>query len=94
LILALVDQIVFQDRHLELERAIIVLVIDEQHPNEFLADVHFSGVILLGPRNHSDLGIGEYALEISVKLPDFLNVHGNLQSEGLGQLLGRYGRNR
>ena len=36
--LFLIDQIVLEDRHLELERAIIVLVVDEEHADELLAD--------------------------------------------------------
>src|SRR3954462_12189010 len=72
----LVDQIVLEDRHLELERAIIVLVVDEEHADEFLADIDFGGIILLRPRHDADLGIAEYALQIRVELPNFLHVHG------------------
>ena len=74
------DQIVFEDRHLELERAIIVLVVDEQHADELLADIDLGGIVLLRPWHDADLGIAEYALEIGVELSDFLNVHGGLQS--------------
>src|SRR5882757_684739 len=76
----LLAQILFEDRHLELERAIIILVVDEQHADEFFADIDLGRVVLLRPRHHADLGIAEYAFEIRVKLPDFLNVHGSLQS--------------
>ena len=76
-----VGQIFLEDRHLELERAIVVLVIDEQHADELLADIDLGGVVLLRPRHDADLGIAEYALEIGVELPDFLNVHGGLQSD-------------
>ena len=79
--LILLHQIVLEDRHLELERAIVVLVIDEQHADELLANIDFSGIVLLRPRHHADLRITEYALEISVELPDFLNVLGSLPCE-------------
>src|SRR5260363_81016 len=36
------DEIVFQDGHLELERTIIILVVDEQHADELFADIHRS----------------------------------------------------
>src|SRR5512144_2880320 len=78
-----VGQIFLEDRHLELERAIVVLVIDEQHADELLADIDFGGVVLFRPRHDTDLGIAEYALEIGVELPDFLNVHGGLHSDSL-----------
>src|SRR5688572_7692183 len=78
-----VSQIFLEDRHLKLERAIVVLVIDEQHADELLADINFSGVVLFRPRHDANLWIAEYALEIGVELPDFLNVHGGLQSDFL-----------
>jgi hypothetical protein len=83
-VLTLFDQIVLEDRHLELEGAIIVLVVDEEHADELLADIDFSGIVLLGARHDTDLGIAKYALEIGVELPDFLNVHGGLQSDVFG----------
>src|ERR1700751_95621 len=75
---ALLYQIVLEDRHLELERAIVILVIDEQHADEFLADIDFSGIVLFRSRHHADLRITESAFEICVELPDFLNVHSGL----------------
>src|SRR3954471_10901797 len=72
----LIDEIVLEDRHLELERAIVVLVVDEEHTDEFLADIDLGGIILLRPRHDADLGIAEYALQVRVELPDFLDVHG------------------
>src|SRR3954464_6490609 len=78
-----VGQIFLENRHLELERAIVVLVIDEQHADEFFADIDFGGVVFFRARHDADLGIAEYALEIGVELPDFLNVHGSLQSDSL-----------
>ena len=36
---ALFDQIVLEDRHLELEGAVVVFVIDKEHADEFLADI-------------------------------------------------------
>ena len=74
--LFLIDEVVLEDRHLELERAIIVLVVDEEHTDEFLADINLGGIILLRPRYDADLGIAEYALRIRVELPNFLDVHG------------------
>src|SRR5204862_62848 len=47
----LVHQVLFQDRHLELERAIVILVIDEQHADEFLADIDLGRVVLFRPRH-------------------------------------------
>src|ERR1700761_264132 len=72
-----VDQVVLEDRHLELERAIVVF---EQHADELVTDIDFGGIVLFRPRRDPDLRISEQALEISVELPDFLNVHGSLQS--------------
>jgi hypothetical protein len=40
--LFLLDQIVLEDRHLELERAVVILVIDKQHADELLADIDLS----------------------------------------------------
>jgi hypothetical protein len=65
--LFLIDQLVFQDRHLELELAIIVPVVDEQHADELLADIDFGGVILLPPQHDADNGIAEYGLQIRVR---------------------------
>src|ERR671936_2367415 len=42
---ALLDQIVFENRHLELERAIVVLIIDEQHADELLADIDLGRIV-------------------------------------------------
>src|ERR1700722_16653159 len=75
----LLDQIVLEDRHLELKRAVVVFIIDEQNANEFLTDIHLGGIVLLRPRHDADFGIAEKAFEIGVELPDFLNVHGSLQ---------------
>jgi hypothetical protein len=36
---ALFDQIVLEDRHLELEGAVVVFVVDKEHADEFLADI-------------------------------------------------------
>jgi hypothetical protein len=80
---ALLDQVVLEDRHLELERAIIVLIVDKQDADELLADIDLGGVILLRARHYANLGIAEHTLEIGVELPDFLNVHGGLLSPGL-----------
>ena len=77
--LAFVDEIVFQDGHLELERTIVVLVIDEQYTDEFFTDVDFRRVIFLRPRHDTNFLGAEQTLEISVELPDFLNVHEHLQ---------------
>ena len=92
---ALLDQIVLEDRHLELERAIVVLVIDEQHADEFLADIDLGRIVLFRPRHHANLGIAEQALEIGVEFPDFLNVHGSLQYDlQFREVLGRDEANR
>jgi hypothetical protein len=77
--LAFVDEIVFQDSHLELERTIIVLVVDKQHTDEFLADIDFRRVIFLRSRHDTNFRIAEQTLEIRIELPDFLNVHEHLQ---------------
>src|SRR6266566_8166372 len=66
----LFDQIVFEDRHLELERAVVVFIVDEQNANEFLADIDLGRVVLFRARYHADLGIAEQALEIGVEFPD------------------------
>ena len=49
---ALIDQIVLEDSHLELERAIVVFIVDEQHADEFLTDIDLGGVVLLRPRRN------------------------------------------
>jgi hypothetical protein len=93
--LFLIDEVVLEDRHLELERAIIVLVVDEEHTDEFLADIDLGGIILLRPRYDADLGIAEYALQIRVELPNFLDVHGKSPIEiWVGGVLGRDATNR
>ena len=51
---ALIDQILLEDRHLELERAVVVFVVDEQHADEFLADIDLGRVVLLRPRHHAN----------------------------------------
>jgi len=58
-----------------IERAIVVFIVDEQHADELLADIDLGRVVFLRPRHDADLGIAEHALQIRVKLPDFLNVH-------------------
>ena len=74
-----------EDRHLEIVRAVVVLVVDEQHADELLADIDLGRVVLLRPRHHANLGVAEHALEIGVELPDFLNVHGGLHLIGGSQ---------
>src|ERR1700730_14217972 len=78
---ALLDQIVLEDRHLELKRAVVIFIVDKQDADEFLADIDLGRIVLLRPRHHANPGISEHTLEISVELPDFLNVHGGLQSD-------------
>ena len=56
--------------------SIVILVIDEQHADELLADIDLGGIVLLRPRHDADLGIAEYALQIRVELSHFLDVHG------------------
>ncbi len=75
----LLDQVVFEDRHLELKRAVVVFVVDEQHADEFLADIHLRRIILFRPRHHANPGVAEQAFKVGVEFPDFLNVHGGLQ---------------
>jgi hypothetical protein len=77
--LALLDEIVLKDGHLELEGTVVVFIIDEQHADELLSDIDLSGIIFLRPRHHADFGIAKQTLEIGVELPDFLNVHDSLQ---------------
>ncbi|MDB5513927.1 MAG: proton-translocating NADH-quinone oxidoreductase, chain, partial [Tardiphaga sp.] len=36
-------------------------------------------LVLLRPRHHADLLVAKQALQIGVELPDFLNVHSDLQ---------------
>src|SRR5258708_38796039 len=87
---ALLDQILLEDRHLELKRAVVVFIVDEQHADEFLTDIDLRRIVLLGSRYHPNPGIAEQALEISVEFPDFLNVHGSLQYDfGFRKVLGR-----
>jgi hypothetical protein len=88
-----VSQIFLENRHLKLEGTIVVLIIDEKYADKLLANIDLGGVVLLRTRNDADLGIAEYALEIGVELPDFLNVHGGLQSDQWfsGRFLGRDG---
>jgi hypothetical protein len=70
-----VDQVFFQDRHLELERPIIILVVDEKHADELLTNIHFGRIVLFGTRYDAQFLIAKDLFEISVELPDFLNVH-------------------
>src|SRR5450631_4026250 len=59
---ALLDQIVLEDRHLELKRAVVIFIVDEQHADEFLADINFSGIVFFRPRHHANFLIAEQAL--------------------------------
>jgi hypothetical protein len=77
----LVDQVFLEDRHLELEGTVVVFVVDEQDADELLTDIDLGGIILFRARHHANFLVAEYALEIGVELPDFLNVHGGLQSD-------------
>ena len=86
---SVVGEIVFQDRHLELERTVVVLVVDEQDADEFLADVDLGGIILLRARHHANFRIAEQTLQICVEFPDFLNVHKRLQCSNKASLLSR-----
>src|SRR5580700_9423433 len=62
--------------HLKIVTALVVLIIDEQHANEFLADIDLGGIVLLGARHDTQLGVAEQALHVSFELADFLDVHG------------------
>src|SRR6185312_5174261 len=92
--LVLIDEIVLEDRHLELERAIVVLVVDEENADELLADIDLGRVILLRPRHDADLGIAEYALQIRIELSDFFDVHGKSPIKIGRRVLGRDATNR
>src|SRR5262249_50878689 len=67
-----------EDRHVEIIRALAVLVVDEQDADVFVADVDFGGIVLLRARHDANARVAEQALEIGVELADFLNVHGPL----------------
>src|SRR5712691_12327059 len=68
-------QIGVEDGHLEIVGALAVLVVDEQDPDEFFADIDLGGIFFLRPRHHPDARIAEQSLQISVVFPDFLDVH-------------------
>src|SRR6202140_5656832 len=92
---ALLDQIVLEDRHLELKRAVVVFIVDKQDADEFLANIDLGRIVLLRPWHHANFGIAEQALEIGVEFPDFLNVHGDLQYDfRFREVLGRAEANR
>src|SRR5262245_32591683 len=71
-------QIRAEDRHLEIVGAFRVLVVDEQHADELLADIDLGGVVLLRPRHHADARVAEQPLQIGLDLADFLSFHGAL----------------
>jgi hypothetical protein len=56
------DAVFFQDRHLELERAVVVFVIDEQHADELLADIDLGGIVSpkTGPAFVKSLPVGKF----------------------------------
>src|SRR5580700_3556577 len=62
--------------HLKIVAALVVLIVYEQHADEFLADIDLGGIILLGPRHDTQLGVAEQALHVGFQLADFLDVHG------------------
>ena len=50
-------EIAAQDRHLEVIRPLVVFVVDEQHADEFVADIDLGGIVLLRPRHDADARI-------------------------------------
>src|SRR5215813_4702697 len=71
---AALGKILAQDRHLEHERAVLVLVlIDDAH--ELLADVDLAGVLLPRPRLQPDARIGESPAQMALDLADHSFVH-------------------
>src|SRR4029078_12808743 len=71
----------FENRNLKLVGEIIVLVGDKQNADEFLANIDLCGIVFLRPRHDANFSIAEKALQISIELSDFLNVHGRLQQK-------------
>ena len=79
---ALVLEIRVEDRHGEVERAVAVLVVDEEHAHEFLTDLNFRRVGLLRATDDADRvvrkGLAQIALDFShlgfVHYRSFLDV--------------------
>jgi hypothetical protein len=67
-------EIAAQDRHLEVIRPLVVFVVDEQHADEFVADIDLGGIVLLRPRHDADARVAEQLLEVGVEFLDFLYV--------------------
>src|SRR5215831_13783268 len=70
-------QIGREDRHLEIVAALIVLVVDEQHADELLADIDLGGIVLFRTRHDTQPGVAEQLSHIIFQLADFLDVHGS-----------------
>ena len=62
-------QIGFENGHLEIVGAVVVLVVHEQYADEFFADIDFGGIILLRLRHRANARIAEQPLEIGVPPP-------------------------
>src|SRR5437588_1994690 len=48
-----------ENGHLKIVRALVVLIVDEQHANELVAHIDLGRIFFLRPRHHADTGIAE-----------------------------------
>src|SRR5207344_3143741 len=46
-----------ENSHLEIVRAFVVLIVDEQHANELVTHIDLGRIFFLRPRNHANTGI-------------------------------------
>src|SRR5688572_5988641 len=68
-------QIHLQDRHREIVRQLVVLIVAVDDADEFLADEDLRRIVLPRPRLHADGLIAEEAAEVALQLLQFLDGH-------------------
>lgn len=73
--MALLFEIVIEDRHLELIGDLALIVVAEDDADELLIDEDLGGIVLPRPLAHLDEGQPEDLLEIMFELKDFVPSH-------------------
>jgi hypothetical protein len=72
---ALLFEVVVEDRHLELIGDLALIVVAEDDADELLIDEDLGGIVLPRPLAHLDVGQPEDLLEIMFELKDFVPSH-------------------
>src|SRR4029078_2007734 len=80
-------EVVVEDRHLELIGGLAFVVVAEQNADELIADIHLGGILLARPLLHFKGRQPEHALQIALKLDDFVSRHSTSPSNSNVQAL-------